>query len=299
MRLPPDCFQNPACRRKSKPARLSNYGVAVYSQIRFNPECPFLMRKFVAFLLAVLTLMHGTSAALAADRGTPPLVLAAASLQESMNAAADSWARKGHPRPRISFAASSALARQVASGAPADLFVSADEPWMDDLQGKGLIRKGTRVSFLRNDLVLIAPRASKARLRIARGMPLAAALGGGRLAVADPAGVPAGIYAKQALTRLGVWPSVQSRIAPGDSVRSALALVSRGAAPLGIVYATDARADPAVRVVAVFPAASHDPISYPVATLAASRNPQGEAFRRYLISAEGKAVFRRFGFGTK
>ncbi|MEE4450409.1 molybdate ABC transporter substrate-binding protein [Novosphingobium resinovorum] len=256
------------------------------------------MRTFVASFLAALAMLCGIAAAAAAP-AQPPLVLAAASLQESMNAAADAWARKGHPRPRISFAASSALARQIASGAPADLFVSADEPWMDDIQGKGLVRKGTRLSFLRNDLVLIAPRASTVRLTIGRGMRLDRALGNGRLAVADPAGVPAGIYAKQALTRLGAWPSVQDRLAPGDSVRAALALVSRGAAPLGIVYATDARADPGVRVVAAFPASSHDPISYPVATLTASRNPQGEAFRRFLVSAEGKAVFRRFGFGTK
>ncbi|WP_232493156.1 molybdate ABC transporter substrate-binding protein [Novosphingobium kaempferiae] len=257
------------------------------------------MRKFVALFLAMLALLHGAAVSAAPPRGQPALVLAAASLQESMNAAADAWARKGHPRPRLSFAASSALARQIGSGAPADLFVSADEPWMDDVQSKGLVRKGTRVSFLRNSLVLIAPRASSVQIKVARGMPLARALGNGRLSIADPAGVPAGIYAKQALTRLGVWASVQDRLAPGESVRAALALVSRGAAPLGIVYATDARADPAVRVVSPFPPASHDPISYPVATLASSRNPEGEAFRRYLVSAEGKAVFRRFGFGTK
>lgn len=258
------------------------------------------MHKFVARWLAPLAVLCGAMSPLqAAPAGQPPIVLAAASLQESMNAGADAWARKGHPRPRISFAASSALARQIASGAPADLFVSADEPWMDDVQSKGLIRKGTRASFLRNDLVLVAPRSSNVRLRMGNNMPLARALGNGRLAIADPAGVPAGIYGKQALTRLGVWASVKDRLAPGDSVRGALALVSRGAAPLGIVYATDARADPGVRVVGVFPAASHDPISYPIATLSSSRNPEGEAFRRYLISAEGKAIFRRFGFGTK
>ncbi|PNU05757.1 molybdate ABC transporter substrate-binding protein [Novosphingobium guangzhouense] len=258
------------------------------------------MRKFVALLLAMLAALYGATCPLsAAPARQSPVVLAAASLQESMNAAADAWARKGHPRPRVSFAASSALARQIASGAPADVFVSADEPWMDDIQNKGLVRKGTRVSFLRNDLVLVAPRNSNVRLRIGRNMPLVQALGNGRLAIADPAGVPAGIYGKQALTRLGVWPSVQGRLAPGDSVRGALALVSRGAAPLGIVYATDARADPGVRVVGIFPAASHDPVSYPVTTLAASRNPEGEAFRRYLLSSEGKAIFRRFGFGTK
>nr|WP_236549077.1 MULTISPECIES: molybdate ABC transporter substrate-binding protein [Novosphingobium] len=235
----------------------------------------------------------------AAAQGSGPLVLAAASLQESMNAAADAWTAKGHPRPKISFAGSSALARQIEAGAPADIFVSADEPWMDEVQSKGLLRAKTRVSFLTNDLVLIAPAAKPSRLKIRPGFALAAALGPNRLAVADTNAVPAGVYAKQALTRLKVWPSVQGKLAPAENVRAALALVSRGAAPLGIVYSTDARAEPGVRVVDTFPASSHDPISYPVAVLASSRHKDAEGFRRFLISAEGKAVFRRFGFGTR
>ena len=260
------------------------------------------MRKALALLLFCAALFIqglASSPAHAAARREAPLVLAAASLQEAMNAAADAWAAKGHPRPRVSFAGSSALARQIEAGAPADLFVSADEPWMDELAGKRLLRPGTRVSFLRNTLVLIAPRARPVKLAIRRGMPLAQALGGGRLAVADPAGVPAGLYARQVLSRLGVWDAVKDKLAPAENVRAALALVSRGAAPLGVVYATDARADPNVRVVGVFPAASHDPISYPVALLAASRNPEAERFRRFLVSSESKAVFRRFGFGTR
>jgi len=236
---------------------------------------------------------------MAASEPKAPLVLAAASLQESMNAAADAWSRKGHPRPRISFAGSSALARQIEAGAKADLFISADEQWMDAVQSRKLIKTGTRVSFLRNTLVLIAPRNSKASLAVRPGMPLARALGSGRLSVADPAGVPAGLYAKEALTRLGVWDSVADKLAPAENVRAALALVSRGAAPLGIVYATDARADPGVRIVGRFPQTSHQQISYPLARLAVSTNPEAEAFRRFLISAEGKAVFRRFGFGTR
>lgn len=256
-----------------------------------------LARSLATFMAVLAMLLPAVIEAAPARQA--PLVLAAASLQESMNAAADAWKAKGHPRPRISFAGSSALARQIQSGAPADIFVSADEPWMDAVETKGLVRKGTRVSFLRNALVLIAPRSSTVKLRIAPGFPLAKALGSGRLAIADPAGVPAGIYAKQALTRLGTWNSVQGQLAPGESVRAALALVSRGAAPLGVVYATDARADPGVRVVGVFPESSHDPISYPVAVIGSSRNPEADAFRRYLVSAEGKAVFRRFGFGTK
>ncbi|MYL96976.1 molybdate ABC transporter substrate-binding protein [Novosphingobium sp. FGD1] len=256
------------------------------------------LARSVAALTATFALVFA-SAAPAATAPKAPVVLAAASLQESMNAAADAWKAKGHPRPRISFAGSSALARQIEAGAPADIFVSADEPWMDEVQSRGLLRKGSRVSFLRNSLVLVAPRASTVRLRISTGMPLAKALGGGRLAIADPSGVPAGVYGKQALTRLGVWRSVEGKLAPGESVRAALALVSRGAAPLGIVYATDARADRGVRVVGWFPASSHDPISYPVALIASSRNPEAEAFRRYLVSTAGKAVFRRYGFATK
>ncbi|MCT2399961.1 molybdate ABC transporter substrate-binding protein [Novosphingobium mangrovi (ex Huang et al. 2023)] len=256
------------------------------------------MRKVLVLLMAALAMLAAPVVVAARDKQAP-LVLAAASLQESMNAAADAWSAKGHPRPRISFAGSSALARQIEAGAPADLFVSADEPWMDELEGKKLLKAGTRVSFLRNTLVLIAPRSSTTKLTIRPGMPLAKALGSGRLSVADPAGVPAGIYAQQALTRLDVWNSVKTRLAPVENVRAALALVSRGAAPLGIVYGTDARADPSVRVVGMFPQTSHDPISYPVALLAASKNPEAEGFRRFLISGEGKAVFRRFGFGTK
>lgn len=255
------------------------------------------MRRLLAFITSLILAFTALVQPAAAQSG--PLILAAASLQESMNAAADAWAAKGHPRPRISFAGSSALARQIEAGAPADIFVSADEPWMDEVQSKGLLRPKTRVSFLTNSLVLIAPANKPVRLKIAPGFRLAAALGPNRLAVADPNAVPAGVYAKQALTRLKVWPSVQGKLAPAENVRAALALVSRGAAPLGVVYLTDARAEPGVRVVDTFPAASHDPISYPVALLAASRHKDAEGFRRFLISAHGKAVFRRFGFGTR
>ncbi|KQM19346.1 molybdate ABC transporter substrate-binding protein [Novosphingobium sp. Leaf2] len=266
-----------------------------------STSVPFrAVARIATWLLLALGCALSPIAAQAAPERRAPLVLAAASLQESLNAAADAFAARGHPRPRISFAASSALARQIESGAPADLFLSADEQWMDALAAKRLLRPGTRVSLLTNALVLIAPQGSPVRLRIAPGMPIARTLGSGRrLAVADPAAVPAGIYAKQALTSLRVWNTLNGKLAPADSVRSALALVSRRAAPLGIVYATDARADRGVRVVGIFPASSHVPIRYPLATLAASRNPEGEAFRRFLSSAQGKAIFRRFGFGTR
>jgi molybdate transport system substrate-binding protein len=229
----------------------------------------------------------------------PPVVLAAASLQESLTAAAQRWAAKGHPKPVLSFAASSALARQVEAGAPADLFISADEDWMNYLAQRRLIQPRTRVSFLANSLVLVAPAASRIRLNIAPRFPLAAAIGQGRLAMADPAAVPAGKYGKEALTRLGVWTSVAPKVAAAENVRAALALVSRGEAPLGIVYATDARAAPGVRIVGTFPASSHAPITYPLAALVSSRNPEAEGFRRFLVSPEGKAVFRGYGFGTR
>lgn len=247
------------------------------------------------FAFAALALISAPSVRAA----EAPVVLAAASLQESLSAAADAYARKGHPRPVLSFAASSALARQIAAGAPADLFISADEEWMNWLAQRGQIRRASRTPLLTNDLVLVAPASSRIRLAATPGFPLARALGSGRLALADPDSVPAGIYAKQALTALRVWPSVAGRLARAENVRAALALVTRGEAPLGVVYATDARAARALRVVATFPAQSHRPITYPLAALSTARNPEGEGFRRFLISPEGKALFRRFGFGTR
>nr|WP_240499901.1 molybdate ABC transporter substrate-binding protein [Sphingomonas montana] len=246
----------------------------------------------------MLAALHGPASA------KPPLVLAAASLQESLTAAGDAWAARRHERPVLSFAASSALARQIDAGVPADLFVSADEAWMDDVARKGLVRAGTRVSFLGNRLVLVAPAGrgggqATGPGTIRRGFPLARALGAtGRLAMADPDAVPAGKYGRAALTALGVWPSVARRVARAESVRAALALVARGEAPYGIVYATDARAEKGVRVVGVFPANSHPPITYPVALLKGG-SAAGEAFRRFLISPAGRAIFRRHGFLTR
>ena len=255
-----------------------------------------LPRTLLARLLLLLALLAGAPAPAAPPR--PALVLAAASLQESLSAAADAWARTGHPRPVLSFAASSALARQVEAGAPADLFVSADAEWMDYLAQRRLIAAGTRAQLVTNRLVLIAPAASPVHLAISPRMALAPALGSGRLAVADPDSVPAGRYAREALTRLGAWPQVSGRLARAENVRAALALVARGEAPLGVVYATDALAEPRVRVVGLFPATSHAPITYPMARLARSTNPEAEAFRRFLLSPAAKAIFRRYGFGT-
>jgi len=251
-----------------------------------------LRRRLLLFLAAILL----APAASAAERG--PLVLAAASLQESLTAAADAWAAKGHVRPILSFAGSSGLARQIIAGAPADLFLSADEPWMNAVEKAGMMKAGTRTTLLGNRLVLVGPASGTLTLAPAPGFPLARALGGGRLAVANTDAVPAGKYAKAALTALGVWPSVDDKLAPAENVRAAMALVERGAAPLGIVYATDAKASKRVRVVGIFPAASHPPIRYPVALLKASRHPDAAGFRAFLVSKAGRAIFARYGFSA-
>lgn len=235
----------------------------------------------------------------AAAQPRGPVVLAAASLQESMSEAAALWERAGHSKPVISFAASSALARQAAAGAPVDLFVSADEEWMDDLARRGLLRGGTRRDLLGNRLVLVAPRSRRGAIALRPGAPLMRVLAGGKLAMADPDAVPAGRYGKAALERLGLWSSVASSVVRAENVRAALALVERGAAPLGIVYATDAKASAAVRVVGMFPASSHPPIVYPIALLKRSNHRDAEGFRRFLLSPRGKAVFARYGFSTR
>lgn len=245
-----------------------------------------MLRWLWPLLLAMLP-----GAAVTQERG--PLVLAAASLQEAMGDAANAWAEGGHPRPVLSFAGSSALARQVQAGAPADLFASADEEWMDALAVKGLLAPGTRAVLASNRLVVVAPARSAARLTT---RTLAATLAAGPLAMADPTSVPAGRYGRVALQRLGAWAAVEPKVVRAENVRAALALVERGAAPFGIVYRTDARASRLVRVAGVFPATSHPPIRYPVARLARSRHPDADGFRRFLLSPKGRAIFARRGF---
>lgn len=227
-----------------------------------------------------------------------PVVLAAASLQEALGDAADAWARQRHPRPILSFAGSSALARQIEAGAPADLFISADEAWMNHLDQRGLLGPGSRRVIAGNRLVLVAPSDSTVRLRISKSFPLVRALGAGRLAMADPAGVPAGRYGRAALETLGVWAAVEPRVVRSENVRAALALVERGEAPLGIVYATDAAASRKVRVVGVFPASSHPPIRYPAARLKTAKAKDASAFLAFLGSRQARAIFARHGFSA-
>jgi molybdate transport system substrate-binding protein len=248
------------------------------------------------FVMIMLLAFAWAGNAVAAERCVPaPLVLAAASLQESMTAAADAWAKRGHPRPIISFAASSALARQVAAGAPADLFVSADQEWMDDLQRRRLIAPGTRANLVGNRLVLVRPATTSADPETTPA-GLARALGAAPLAMADPDTVPAGRYGRAALTRLGIWRRVVPQVVRAENVRAALALVARGAAGYGIVYETDARSEPGVRVVYRFAANTHPPITYPIARLKGSSNPEAEGFRAFLLSRAGQAIFARYGF---
>ncbi|MBN8819673.1 MAG: molybdate ABC transporter substrate-binding protein [Sphingomonas sp.] len=256
-----------------------------------------MLRAIRQSLFMLLVALLPLASAHAGERG--PLVLAAASLQEALSDAARAWAARRHAAPVLSFASSSALARQIEAGAPADLFISADNEWMDHVAGKRLIRPDTRALLLSNRLVLVAPVGNRRALRIGPNFPLARALGNGRLAMGDPDAVPAGKYGKAALTALGVWGSVESKVARADNVRGALALVERGEAPFGIVFATDARASAKVRVVGVFPESTHPPIRYPIATLKASTNAGAEAFRRFLLSREGKAIFVRRGFAVR
>jgi molybdate transport system substrate-binding protein len=246
---------------------------------------------------ALLTLLFALFAT--QSIAAPPLVLAAASLQEGLNAAADAWAARHHERPLLAFAASSVLAKQIDAGAPADIFISADEAWMDDVAQHGLTKPGTRVSFLANRLVLIAPIASARPVAIRKGFPLAALIGNRKIAMGEVNSVPAGKYGKEALVNLGVWAAVSSKVVGAENVRSALILVERGEAPYGIVYATDAMASKSVKVVGVFPEASHQPITYPIATLSAAASSDADLFRRFLISREGKAIFARYGFTAK
>ena len=226
-------------------------------------------------------------------------VFAAASLKESLDEAAAAYEKQTGVPVRVSYAASSALARQIEQGAPADAFFSADLEWMDYLQQRDKLEPATRRNLLGNQLVLVAPKASKARVDLKRPATFLAALGDGRLAVGQTQTVPAGKYAKASLESLSLWNGVKARLAESESVRAALMLVARGETPLGIVYASDAKAEPAVRVVATFPEESHPPIIYPVAALRGPRSAQATQFVQWLASPAADAIFTRRGFAVK
>lgn len=250
--------------------------------------------RIVAIVLAALLLV-GCAPRTA---NAPLTVFAAASLKESMDAAAAGYGTATGTPVRVSYAASSALARQIEQGAPADVFISADLDWMDTLQAKGLVDAATRRDLLGNTLVLVAPTSSGAQpLALDARTDLRPLLGAdGRIALALTASVPAGKYAKAAFESLGLWAALQPRVAESENVRAALLMVARGEAPLGVVYGSDARSEPRVRVLATFPASSHPPIVYPVARIATSRHPQAGAFVRWLASPDAQAIFRARGF---
>lgn len=227
-------------------------------------------------------------------------VFAAASLTDAMKDISAAWQAKGHPAPTLSFAASSTLARQIEQGAPASLFASADEQWMDYLDKKGLVVADTRRDLLSNELVLVVRADKPQHLTLGQGFDLDKLLGkDGRLAVGDPAHVPAGIYAKQALTKLGLWDRAQPHLAPAEDVRSALLLVSRGEAPAGIVYATDAAAAKGVMVAGTFPPDSHDPVTYPFAVVKGHDTPEARALLAFLAGPEAAKIFAARGFASK
>ena len=256
-------------------------------------------RVWVATALAALALAPASRPAQAAE---PVVVFAAASLKNALDEASAAWTKESGRTTRISYAGSNALAKQIEAGAPADLFISADIAWMDYAEKAATLKPGSRFDMLRNALVLIAPggkdKASDPQIAMGPnlGATLAGALGGGKLAMATIDAVPAGKYGRAALETLGAWDAVKGQVAQAENVRAALLLVARGEAPLGIVYATDAAADPSVRVAATFPADSHPPIVYPAAVTKDSRNADAPAFLAYLRTPAAGTFFERQGF---
>ncbi len=251
-----------------------------------------MMKKCAAALAWLLMLPSGVRAAGQENQVT---VFAAASLTNVLQELGDEYTKASGTKVVFSFASTSMLARQIESGAHADVFFSADQEWMDYLDQRGLIRKGTRQNLLGNRLALVAPANSTISLHIEPNFPLLAALHGGRLATGDPDSVPVGKYARSALTTLGVWNDIAARLVRADNVRTALAFVTRGETPLGIVYLTDAKIEPGVRVVDVFPANTHRAINYPLG-LIGSANERASAFIDYLRGPAGTAAFEKYGF---
>jgi molybdate transport system substrate-binding protein len=245
----------------------------------------------VLFLLVLSTVGNASEA-----QDGKVLVFAAASLKTALDEINAQWEGRTGKRAAVSYAASSALAKQIEQGAPADIFISADLDWMEYLAGRKLIKPETRSDLLSNRLALIAPRGTNLQIEIKPGLPLALLLGQGHLALANTDAVPAGKYGKAALNALGVWEQVKGRIAQAENVRAALLLVSRGEAPLGVVYETDAVSDPSVMTVGIFPDATHPRIIYPIAVTSGSTSPDAGAYLDELKSPQASAIFRKQGF---
>jgi molybdate transport system substrate-binding protein len=262
----------------------------------------YLRRHFLSglalSLLSAAIAITAPRAALAqkTEQGTDVVVFAAASLKNALDAASAQWQTDTGKKTVISYAASSALAKQIEQGAPASVFISADLEWMDYLAKKDLVDPASRSNLLGNRLVLIVPKGKASPLEIKKGFDLAKVVGEGRLAVGQVESVPAGKYAKAALGNLGVWDSVSGKLAQTENVRAALALVSRGEAAAGIVYQTDAAADKTVEIIATFPEDSHPPIIYPAALTKGSVNPDAASLLNFLKSAKAKPFFEGQGF---
>ncbi len=255
------------------------------------------MKSVIRALAAALALAGCGDPAPASEQAAP-VIFAAASLTGVLQEVGDLYAAEGHPKPHFSFAASSALAKQLEQGAQADIFISADEAWMDYAAEKSLIDPATRATILSNELVLVAPAGAPITLEIADGMDLAGALKGGKLALADPESVPAGKYAREALMHFRAWDGVASSVARAENVRAALRFVETGDAAAGIVYATDASAaGDTIQVVGVFPARSHTPVTYPAALLAGKTGGAGAAFLAFLETEPARNAFKAAGFG--
>ncbi len=264
----------------------------------------FMSRFLLVTALVCAPLFPMAHAQDARPSGAPPAavqdktltVFAAASMKNALDEANAAYTAKTGTKVVASYAASSALAKQLEQGAPADIFISADTDWMDYSAGKKTISDPTRVNLLGNKSVLIAPKDSKlANVTIGQGFDLAKLAGDGRIATGDVKAVPVGKYAKAALEKLGSWQAAEPKFAMAESVRAALALVARGEAVLGIVYETDAKVEPGVKIIGAFPADSHPAIIYPVAATASAK-PDATPYLAFLRSAAAKAIFEKYGF---
>src|SRR5476649_605647 len=251
------------------------------------------MHRFVGLFVA-LTVLFGSAHSLAQDKTLT--VFAAASMKNALDDVDAAYTARTGVKVNASYAASSALAKQIEQGAPADVFVSADTDWMDYAISKKNINEPTRVNLLGNSIVLIAPKDSKIdTVTIGPGFDLAKLAGDGKIATGDVKAVPVGKYAKAALEKLGAWQAAEPKFAMAESVRAALILVARGEAALGIVYSTDAKVEPEVKIVGAFPANSHPPIIYPVAATATAKSETAD-YLAFLRSSASKAILEKYGF---
>jgi molybdate transport system substrate-binding protein len=250
----------------------------------------------LAGLFAAFILLCGSAASPVLAQDKSLTVFAAASMKNALDEVDAAYTAKTGVKVVASYAASSALAKQIEQGAPADIFVSADTDWMDYAISRKNINEPTRVNLLGNSIVLIAPKDSKiADVAIGQGFDLATLAGDGKIATGDVKAVPVGKYAKAALEKLGAWQAAEPKFAMAESVRAALTLVARGEAVLGIVYSTDAKVEPGVKIVGTFPADSHPPIIYPVAATTTAK-PDAADYLAYLQSSAAKAVMEKYGF---